>query len=101
MSVTDIEVWLGWGRLAARESWPKMPVWVEQAVSRGCEKPEHSWNMLVSISTEREALFTGERLPKEVLGISTSTIDQAALHLERQATHFAMSLAWGDYDDEW
>ena len=101
MTVSDLSVWEGWGRLAAQENWFQMPVWVEKSVHPQCEQPSHTWAMLVGVQREREALFSGERLPREVMGFPTATMDQAVLYLDRLSQHFAQNLAWGTYSDEW
>jgi hypothetical protein len=103
MTVSSTEVFEGWARLCATENnnLKEMPSWVSQAIHPDCERPTHTWAMLVGIQRERKALFCGERLPREVLGFPTASMDAAILYLERQSNFFAAALAWGSYDDEW
>lgn len=101
MKTSNVEVWLGWSIVSAAENVRVMPEWVAKAVHPDCERPTHTWAMLVGVQKEREALFAGERLPREVLGHPTATMEASILYLERQAHFFAAALAWGDFADDW
>ena len=99
--VSNVDVWIGWGVVGAKENMKQMPAWVAQSVHKECARPDHTWAMLVGVCREREALFSGERLPREVMGFPSATMDQATLYLERQAERLAQGLAWGDWSDKW
>lgn len=102
MKVSDPNLYEGWARLVAQEhSKGLMPAWVAKSIHPDCERPTHVWAMLVGIQRERQALFDGERMPREVMGFPTATMDQAIGYLERQAQNFAAALAWGSSSDEW
>lgn len=101
MRVTNRDVWEGWALCAAEEKQKQMPPYVAQAVHPDCDNPTFAWAMLVGLQREREALFTGERLPKEVVGVSTADLNTAAQYLEHQMVFWTNELAFGSYREEW
>ena len=102
MRLTDREVWAGWALCALDHPQSRcMPPYVAQAVHPDCDEPSFAWAMLVGLQRERQALLNGERLPKEVCGVSTATTDQAIQYLENQMIYWTNELAFGSYRMDW
>jgi hypothetical protein len=103
-TMSNRDVWAGWAQCVAEDfDGYHMPPYVAQACHPDCDQPSHAWAMLVGLQRERQALFSGERLPKEVVGITDATMEQAIQYLEHQMIWWADELAFGSYRDnkEW
>lgn len=102
MRVRDPRIFEGWALQAAKENHnaKHMPVFVAQAIHPDCEQPTHVWAMAIGIQRERLALRTGERLPREIVGVYSATMDAAEAYLDRQISVWVQDLAYGSWD-EW
>lgn len=101
MRCTDRDIWAGWAYCAVDSNTRYMPIYAARACHPDCDDPMFSWSMLVGLQRERQALLTGERLPKEVVGLSSASMDQAIQYLEQQMNFWTDELAFGSYRDDW